>query len=248
MTNLKYKVALITGGTKGIGRAIAEKFAGLGIKLVLNYASDQQSANDTLAMVNLYGVDCLLVKADLSKPAEIERMFNQAIDKFGTLDIVVANAGFELTDRPFLDHTEADFDKVFDLNAKGTFFTMQQAARRLSDGGRIIAISSTISENPVENAAAYSASKAAIKLFVKVLSKEIGHRGITVNTIMPGTVESAGVFANVTEDVRRQFAEASPLGRMGRPADTANVAAYLISDEAGFIHGHHLAVNGGSAY
>lgn len=248
MPDLRNKVALITGGTKGIGRAIAEKFAVLGIRLVLNYSADQQAAHDTLAMVRLYGVDCVLLKADIAKPAEVERLFAETLRRFGRLDFVVANAGFELTDRAFVDHTEADFDKVFNLNAKGTFFTLQQAARHVGDGGRIIAISSTISENPVENSAAYSASKAAIRLFVQVLAKEIGPRGITVNTIMPGTVDTAGVFANAPAEVRQQFAAASPLGRMGLPTDTANVAAFLLSDEAGFIHGHHLAVNGGSIY
>lgn len=242
------KVALVTGATKGIGKAIAEKFASLGINLILNYSSDQKSAEETEAIVKMYGVECLIVKANISNPAEVEQMFKKAIDKFGSIDFVIANAGFELTDRPFIKHTEADFDKVFGINAKGTFFTLQQAAIHVKDGGRIIAMSSTISENPVENASAYAASKAAIKIFVKVLAKEIGHRGITVNTIMPGVVDAAGVFFDISEEVRDMFSKASPLGRMAYPKDIANAAAFLISDAAAFVDGHHLAVNGASVY
>lgn len=245
---LKDKVALITGATKGIGRGIAEKYAFLGIKLILNYSSDESSAAETAKAMEEHGVEYLLVKADMSNPAAIEKLYSDALAHFGRLDIVVANAGIELIETPFLDSTEQDFDKVFGLNVKGTFFVLQQAARHVADGGRIILISSTMSIHPDPGAAIYAASKAAPKLFVEVLAKELGARHITVNSIMPGIIDNAGVITNQPPEVKTQMMAGCPFNRLGTPADVGNVAAFLASAEAGFIHGQHLAVNGGSIY
>lgn len=241
------KVALITGGSRGIGRAIAEKFASLGINLVINYASDRQAAEQTLRSVNRLGAEALLVQGNIANPAEVKALFSQALARFGTLDIVVANAGVELIDKLVLDTTEDDLNRVVDTNLKGTFFTLQEAAHHVRDGGRIVVMSSTVSIHHEGGQSVYAATKAAVKVFVEVLSQELGPRRITVNSIMPGVVAAAGVFTTVTDEDRQKFSDASPLGRMALPADVANVAAFLVSEEASFVNGHHLAVNGGSS-
>ncbi|MFD1875482.1 SDR family NAD(P)-dependent oxidoreductase [Hymenobacter bucti] len=246
--DLKGKVALITGATKGIGRGIAEKYATLGLRLVLNYSADETSAQDTAQALDRAGVEYRLVKADMSSPAAIEKLFSEALVNFGQLDIVVANAGIELIETPVLQSTEQDFDKVFNLNVKGTFFVMQQAAKHVVDGGRIILISSTMSIHPDAGASIYAASKAGQKLFVEVLAKEIGPRHVTVNSIMPGIIDNAGVITALHPDMKKQMMAGSPFNRLGTAADIGNVAAFLASADAGFIHGQHLAVNGGSIH
>lgn len=245
---LKNKVALITGSTKGIGRGIAQKYASLGVKLVLNYARDDNSAEETEKLIKEYGIDYLILKADVSNPKSIEKLFTDAINHFGKLDIVVANAGIELIETPVVQCTETDFDNVFDINVKGTFFVLQQAAKYIVDGGRIILVSSTMSIHPDAGASIYAASKAASKLFVDVLAKELGPRNITVNSVMPGIIDSAGVITNQPEEVKKIMKAGSPFNRLGLPNDVGNVAAFLASNEASFIHSHHLQVNGGSIY
>lgn len=245
---LQGKVALITGSTKGIGRGIAEKLASLGVKLVLNYSADEASAAATRQAIDPYGVEYLMLKADASRPAAIEKMFADSLQRFGQLDIVVANAGIELIETPVLSSTEADFDKVFNLNVKGTFFVLQQAARHLVDGGRLLLISSTMSIHPDPGAAIYAASKAAGKLFIDVLAKELGSRQISVNSVMPGIIDNAGVITDQPASVKEQMRAGSPFNRLGTPADVANVVAFLASNEGTFVHGHHLQVNGGSIY
>lgn len=247
-SELKDKVALITGSTKGIGRGIAEKYASLGIKLILNYSSDENSARETEQILHKYGVEFIIHKADVSNPVAIQKLFATAIKRFGQIDIVVANAGVELVGKSVIDSTEEDFDRIFNINLKGTFFVMQEAAKYLPEGGRIILVSSTMSIHPDPGAAIYAASKAASKLFVDVLAKELGSRQITVNSVMPGIIDNAGVITAMPPDVKQKMSEGSPLGRLGTVADVGNVAAYLASADASFIHGHHLQVNGGSIY
>jgi len=215
---------------------------------VLNYSSDESSAEVTRQVVEQYGVEYLLVKADASSPAAIAQLYADALAHFGRLDIVVANAGIELIETPVLDSTEADFDKVFNLNVKGTFFVMQQAAQHLVDGGRLVLISSTMSIHPDAGAAIYAASKAASKLFVDVLAKELGARQISVNSVMPGIIDNAGVITDQPESVKQQMRAGSPFNRLGTPADVADVVAFLASDGGAFVHGHHLQVNGGSIH
>ncbi|MFH6983581.1 SDR family oxidoreductase [Marinoscillum luteum] len=246
--DLKNKVALITGATKGIGRGIAEKYASLGMSLVLNYSSDESAARELEQVMQKYDVDYLLVKANVSDVSDIHDLYQNAISHFGRLDVVVANAGIELVQTPFLESTEQQFDKVYNLNVKGSFFVMQEAAKHVVDGGKIILISSTISIHPEEGASIYSSSKAAGKVLVEVLAKELGHRKITVNSIMPGVIDQAGVITNLPEEIKNIMREASPLKRLGTAEDIARVAAFLASSESMYINAHHIAVNGGSAF
>jgi 3-oxoacyl-[acyl-carrier protein] reductase len=247
-SDLKDKVVLITGASKGIGRGIAQRFADEGVKLVLNYSSDAQSATETLKAIQEKGIDCVMLKADVSSPAAITELFDKAIQQYGKIDVVIANAGIELVHKSVLESTEADFDKVFNLNVKGTFFVMKNAARCLPDGGKLIVISSTMSIHPEFGAAIYASSKAASKLFVEVLAKELGPRQISVNTIMPGIIDNAGVIKDYPAEAKKTVIEGSPFRRLGTVEDVANVVVFLASKEGAYIHGHHLSVNGGSMF
>ncbi|WP_415326847.1 SDR family oxidoreductase [Chryseobacterium sp. MMS23-Vi53] len=245
---LKGKVALITGASKGIGKGIAEKLASEGLQLILNYSSDEKAALETARLMDDYKINYQMIKADVSNPSAIEELFQQVLAKFGRLDIVIANAGIEMVDKPFTDYTENDFDKIYNLNVKGTFFVMQQAAKHITDGGRIILISSTQSLNAESGAAVYASSKSAGKKFVDILSKELGHRGITVNSVMPGVIDQAGVIANISEEFKQLVRDNSPFGRLGNVQDIGKVVAFLASDEAGYINGAHIKANGGSSF
>ncbi len=245
---LKGKVALITGASKGIGRGIAEKMASEGLQLILNYSADDHAAHETAVLMDRYKIDYLLVKADVSNPVAIENLFERALARFGQIDIVVANAGIELVDTPFTESTEQDFDRVYNLNVKGTFFVLQQAAKKVTNGGRIILISSTQSLNAETGAAVYASSKSAGKKLVDILSKELGHRRITVNSVMPGVIDQAGVITSLPEEFKQQVRNSSPFGRLGTVHDVGKVVAFLASDEAGYINGDHIKINGGSDY
>lgn len=240
------KTALITGGTKGVGKGIADRFAALGMNLVVGYGSDDAAAQEAAADLTARGATVLLVEADLRRRAEVENLFSQAAARFGSIDIVMANAGFEVIDGPFTDMDEERLDHVVDLNVKGTFFTLQQAARHVVDGGRIVVTSSTIALYPPEKAGVYAATKAAVRTMVEVLSKELGPRRVTVNSLAPGMVKAAGVFTEIPADLEKQATSATPLGRMVEPADVAGVAVFLVSDDAAMISGQHLGITGGS--
>ncbi len=245
-TKLAGKTVLITGGTKGVGRGIADRFAQVGMNLVIAYGSDDQAARAAEAGLTSQGANVLLVKTDIRQRSEVERLFTQAVARFGQLDVVMANAGTEIIDRTFADLEEERLDHVVDLNVKGTFFTLQQAARHVVDGGRIVVTNSTIALYPPENAGMYASTKAAGRTMVEVLAKELGPRRITVNSIAPGMVKSAGVFTSIPGELEEQAAGATPLGRMIVPSDIGGAAEFLISDDAAMITGQHLGVTGGA--
>lgn len=246
MTTLENKVALITGAARGIGRAIAERYGSLGAKVVVNYSRDEKNALDTVAAIERSGSAAIAIQADVSKVADIERLFDASIDHFGVIDIVVANAGVEIVDQPIVDFTEEDFDRLFAINTKGAFFTLQMAARRIVDHGRIIYIGSSSTSMPVPGTGLYSGSKMAARHLVEVLAMEIGHRGVAVNSIIPTAIEGAGVFTDSVDQKFRDYVESSrPMGRMGRVEDVANAAEYLASDLAAFVSGQHLLLSGG---
>ena len=246
MTDLRNKVALITGGGRGIGKAIAERYGALGASVVVNYSSGEAAARETVAEIERLGGTAIAVQADVSKVAEIERLFAASLEKFAGLDIVVANAGVELVGQPILDFTEADFDRVFAVNTKGTFFTLQQAAKHVRDNGRIIYVGSSTTAFPFAGRGLYSGSKIAPQLLVDVLAKEIGERGVTVNSILPTATEGAGVHTEVKPETVDFFKSFRPMQRMGTVEDSANAAEYLASDLSSFVSGQHLLLSGGA--
>lgn len=248
MNSLKGKLALITGSARGLGKAIAERYAALGADIVLNYSHDKVAAEETLSTIKAMGVKAIAVQGDVSKVADIEKLFNEAIAAFGRIDIVVANAGIEMVETPVTNFTEEQFDRVFSINAKGSYFTMQQAAKHVADNGRIIYIASSTTSFPVPGMAVYGGSKTTPRYLVDVLSKEIGHRGVTVNSIIPFAVDHAGIFADpeAYPRLRKQLLDSCPMGRLAEVEDVANAAEFFATGLSSFVSGQHLLVNGGA--
>lgn len=248
MNTLANKVALITGSSRGLGQAIAERYAALGASIIVNYTKGKEAAEQVVSTITVMGAKAIAVQADISKVADVERLFAESIAAFGKIDIVVANAGIELVETPVTDFTEEQFDRLFSINAKGSYFTLQQAARHVADNGRIIYIASSTTSFPVPGMAVYGGSKMAPRYVVDVLSKEIGHRGVTVNSIIPFAVDRAGIFEDPASypELRKQLLESCPLHRLAEVEDVANVAEFFASDLSSFVSGQHLLVNGGA--
>jgi 3-oxoacyl-[acyl-carrier protein] reductase len=248
MKKLNNKVALITGSARGLGKAIAERYAAMGADIVINYSKDKASADEVLSNIKAMGVKAIAVQADVSKVQDLERLFSEAKAAFGKIDIVVANAGIEMVEVPVTEFTEEQFDKVFSINTKGTYFTMQQAAKYIEDNGRIIYIASSTTSFPVPGMAVYGGSKTTPRYLVDILSKEIGHRGVTVNSIIPFAVDQSGIFAEADSypELRKQLLDSCPMRRLAEVEDVANVAEFFASDLSSFVNGQHLLVNGGA--
>jgi 3-oxoacyl-[acyl-carrier protein] reductase len=237
---LEGKSALVTGSSRGIGRAIAERLAADGAAVVINYARSKQLADEAVKDILERGGKAIAIPADVAKPAEVRRLFNEAERKVGGLDIVVANAGVIL-EKALAESSEEDFDYVFSTNTKGVFFTLQEAARRLQDGGRIVAVSTGGTKMPFANVSLYLGSKGAVEQFVRSLSRELGSRNITVNALSPGFTET-DMFL---EQYRAHGASLSPFNRIGTAKEVADVAAFLASDGARWITGQNVQAGGG---
>ena len=186
------------------------------------------------------GGKAVAIQADVSKPAEVRRLFSEAVKVVGPLDIVVANAGV-VHEKPLVESTEEDYDSVFNINAKGVFFTLQEAARHVRDGGRIIAVSTGGTKMRVANLSLYLGSKGAVEQFARSLSRELGPRNVTVNVLSPGVTDTDMLL----EQYRAYGAAQSPFNRIGTPEDVAHVAAFLASDEARWITGQNIQAGGG---
>lgn len=240
------KVALVTGSSRGIGKAIAERLGNDGAKVVVNYAGSADKAQEVVATLEAKGGKAIAVQADVSKVADIQRLFEQTLEHFGQVDILVNNAGTTFY-KPIAEVTEADFDKIFATNVKGTFFACQQAAQHLADGGRIINFSTTVTTLMLPTYGAYAATKGAVEQITRVLAKELGGRGITVNVVSPGPTDTELFGADKTEEQKNRFAQMSAFGRLGEVQDIADVVAFLASEEARWITGQNIRVNGGVA-
>lgn len=244
---LQGKIAVVTGASKGIGASIATHLAAEGAAVVVNYASSKEGAERVVAAIARTGGKAVAVQADVSRKAEVERLFTEAEKAFGSIDILVNNAGrYEFA--PIEAVTEEHFHKQFDLNVLGPILTSQEAVKHFgSAGGSIINISSGASTLTPPNASVYSATKAAVDAVTKSLAKELGPRNIRVNAINPGMVETEGVHAaGFTEsDFRKEVEARTPLGRIGQPQDVAPAAVFLASPDAAWITGETLMVAGG---
>ena len=248
MNSLRNKVAVITGSSHGLGKAIAERYAALGANIVINYSKDKISAEEVVSNIKAMGVNVISVQADVSKVADLERLFTEAKKAFGKIDIVVANAGIEMVETPVIEFTEEQFDKLFSINTKGAYFTMQLAAKNVEDNGRIIYIASSTTAFPVAGMAVYGGSKITPRYMVDVLSKEIAHRGVTVNSIIPFAVDHSGIFVDpdAYPELRKSLVNSCPMGRLAEVEDVANIAEFFASDLSSFVNGQHLLVNGGA--
>ncbi|MER8429861.1 SDR family oxidoreductase [Mesorhizobium caraganae] len=240
--SLQGKTALVTGSSRGIGRAIAEGLAAKGAAVVVNYVSNRKAADEAVVAIASKGGKAIAIEADISVLADVRRLFDETENQLGAIDIVVANVGVAII-KPSIEVSEADFDLVFGTNAKGTFFTLQEAARRVSDGGRIIAVSTGGTKMFFTQTALYLGSKGAVEQFVRVLSRELGARSITVNALSPGFTDTD----LLPERDRAVAAGMSPFGRIGATRDVADVAVFLASDEARWLTGENIQAGGGVA-
>jgi len=243
---LKGKVALVTGASRGIGRAIAERLARNGAAVAVNFSRNAGEAQKVVAKIKAAGGDAFAIQADIARVPEVVRLFDETIAHFGKLDILVNNAGIMFT-KPVSATTEADFDRIFAINVKGTFFACQQAATRLAEGGRIINLSSSTTARFMPNYGAYVATKGAVEQLTRAMAKEIGPRKITINAISPGPTETELFLEGKTPEQLQQFGQLSAFGRIGRPEEIAEAVAFLASDAASWISGQNLRINGGLA-
>ncbi len=243
---LKDKVAVVTGSSQGIGAGIARGLASQGAKVVVNYRSNSAKANEVVEDIASQGGTAIAVGADISKPADIAKLFDETIAAFGQLDILVNNTGileFEMLESITPEHLKAQIN----TNLTGTILVTQKAAALMSNGGSIINISATTSINPLPGTLVFSATKAAIDNITKVLAKELGPRNIRVNTLAPGMTRTEGSIEKgiAGSDFEKQTIAITPLGRIAQPQDIAKVAVFLASDDAGWITGERIQVSGG---
>ena len=243
-SELSGKTAIVTGASRGIGKAIALKLGNLGAAVAVNYGRDDDAAAATVAAIEGSGGKALAVRADMRKVAQIEMLFERTIAMFGQIDILVNNAGVRLF-KPIASVSEAEFDDIFATNVKGVFFACQLAARRMADGGRIVNISSSVTRVLLPNYGGYAATKGAVDQITRVLAKELGPRGITVNAVSPGPTDTALFRKGKTREEIDGFARSTALGRIGAPADIADAVALLVGNGAGWISGQNICVNGG---
>lgn len=241
---LKEKVAVVTGASRGIGTAIAEYLARDGASVVVNYVDSADKAASVVRRIEGSGGRAVAIQADVGKAADVQRLFDESIKRFGKVDILVNNAGVPLY-KMVAEITEAEFDRILATNVKGVFLTCKQAARGMSDGGRIINVSSSVTGLMLSTYVAYAATKGAVEQMTRHLAHELGRRGITVNTVSPGPTDTELFGEGKTEAHKQKFSQMAALGRLGQPADIADVVTFLASDEARWITGQNLRVNGG---
>jgi 3-oxoacyl-[acyl-carrier protein] reductase len=247
MSDLKGKVAIVTGASKGIGAGIAKGFAAAGAAVAVNYASSREGADRVVADITAQGGKAIAVQGDVSKAADVKRLFEQTRASFGALDVLVNNAGVYRFD-PLETVTEKEFHRQFDTNVLGTILTIQEALKYFGpQGGSVINISSIASLNPTPDSVVYAATKSAVDSITRGLSKELGARKIRVNAIAPGGTASEGLAAAgiLGSDFEKQIIGMTPLGRFGQPEDIARVAVFLASDDSAWLTGERITASGG---
>ena len=245
-THLTGKVAIITGAARNMGSAFAESLAKAGCHAVVHYNSDTSApeAEATAQKVRQAGGKALLVQGDLTQMATVKDLFQQAKQAFGRIDIVINNAG-KVIKRTIVDYTEADYDQLFNINAKAAFFVMQEAARHIEDKGRIINMGTSLLGAFTGHYALYAGSKAPLEDFTRALAKEIGFRGVTVNTICPGPIDTEFFHGQENQQAVAYLKSASVANRLGRVDDIVPVVEFLASEQSRWTTGQTLFVNGG---
>ncbi|NMF66174.1 SDR family oxidoreductase [Brasilonema octagenarum] len=242
MSSLQGKVAIITGSSRGIGRAIAERLGRDGANVVITYAGNRDKAEEVVRAIEAGGSQAIAIQLDVRNLEEVRALFEKTTQHFGKVDILVNNAAGKNIFKPTSEMTEDQYNSMFDIT-RGVYFTLGQAAHHLADGGRIVSISTSGTAMAIPAGGAYAGCKAAIEHFSAALAKEVGTRGITVNTVSPGVTDTDGLVLD-QEQVNQLIAQ-TPLGRLGHPDDVASAVAMLVSDDAHWVTGQSLRANGG---
>jgi 3-oxoacyl-[acyl-carrier protein] reductase len=240
------QVAIVTGASRGIGAAVAQRLAKDGFAVAVNYASSSSEADALVAELTAAGTKAIAVKADVSNAEDVRRMFETTEQQLGKVDVLVNNAGV-LKTVPLADTSDALYDQTFDINVRGTFNTLREAAARMNNGGRIVNFSSTTLALNMPGYAIYNGTKAAVEAFTHVFAKELRGRNITVNAVAPGPIATSLFLDGKTEEQIQTFAKMPPLQRLGQPDDIAAVVSFLVGPDAGWVNGQTLRANGGVA-
>lgn len=238
------KVAIVTGSSRGIGAATAKRLAADGFKVVVNCRVNHDLATAVVQDIEKAGGQAVWEQADIREPTAVRRLFDVAEREFGGVDVAVANAGV-MHLAPFSEMSDEDFDTMVDTNVKGSFNTLREAARRLRDGGRIIATSSSIVQLRSPTYGPYAASKGSLEIYANILAKELAGRKISVNAIAPGLVATSLFLDGKTDEQVAGFAKRTPHGRIGEPSDIAAMVAFLCSPDGWWVNGQTLYTNGG---
>lgn len=243
---LEDKVAIVTGSSRGIGAEIARTLGHTGAKIIANYSKNHAAAEAVCEAIAAAGSEALAVQADVSNPADVRKLFDTAIERFGRVDILVNNSGV-LVSKKMAEISDEEFDHVLNINVKGVFYALREAAFRLADGGRVVSLSSTVTRLMLPNYGAYAASKGAVEQLTRVFAREVGERGITANIVSPGPVNTEMFTTGKSEETIKRMAAMSFLGRVGEPEDIARVVLFLVSEEAGWVTGQNISASGGAA-
>ncbi|MFP3888578.1 SDR family oxidoreductase [Priestia filamentosa] len=244
MKFLEGKVAIITGASRGIGRKVAEQLADLGAKVTINYSSSPDKAEEVVKEIQDKGGEAIAIQADISHIGDIERLFSETISAFGKVDILINNAGI-MINKPLSEVTEADYDKQFSVNVKGTFFACQQAMKYMEEEGHIVNISTSVNGQMFPTYSVYSGTKGAIEQFTRQLAKEFGQKKITINAVAPGPVDTELFSVGKTKQQIEGMKKMNAFGRLGEPEDISNVIEFLVSEKSQWVTGQTLRVNGG---
>lgn len=246
MVNLNGKTAIVTGASRGIGAAIALKLAEAGANVVINYNGSKSKAEEVAKKIESINGKAIIVQADVSKPSDAENLFDRTIQHFGKVDILINNAGV-MKNNLIQNATEEEFDLHFEINVKGVFNMLKQASIKLAENGSIINFSSTTTKLMMPTYGLYSASKAAVEQMSRVFAKEIGIKGINVNSVLPGATNTALFSEGKTQEQIAFLASLTAFKRIGEPEDIAKTVLFLASDDAKWITGQNIAPNGGLA-
>jgi 3-oxoacyl-[acyl-carrier protein] reductase len=244
MVNKSNKVAIVTGASRGIGAAVAERLAKDGFAVIVNYSGDAKSADALVKKIEGSGGHALAVKADVSDPAAVRAMFDQTEAAFGGVDVLINNAGIMKLAK-LADSDDALFDQQIAINLKGSFNAMREAARRLRDGGRIVNFSTSVVGTKLETYGVYAATKSAVETMTGILAKELRGRNITVNAVAPGPVATELFLTGKSQELVDRMAKMNPMERLGTPADIASAVAFLVGPDGGWINAQVLRANGG---
>jgi 3-oxoacyl-[acyl-carrier protein] reductase len=246
MTNTSLRSAIVTGASRGIGSTVAKRLARDGFAIVVNYAGNAAKAGEVVAEIKAAGGHAIAVQADVANVAEVESLFKQTQETFGRIDVVVNNAGI-MPLSPIAKGDVASFDRVIATNLRGAFLVLGQAARHISEGGRIIAFSSSVLAKAFPTYGPYIASKAGVEGLVHVLANELRGRNVTVNAVAPGPVATELFLNDKTPEQIEQLSKLPPLERLGQPEDIAKVVSFLAGPDGGWVNGQVLRINGGFA-